>query len=56
MGHGSRRWEPEPLRFLAANAIVRVLNSANRHEDATGWTARRTKRLAPLLPPGCFAR
>lgn len=44
------------LRFLATNAIVRALSSANRHEDATGRAARRTKRFAPVLPPGRFAR
>lgn len=52
VGHRSRRWEPEPLRYLAANAIVRVLAGADRHEDRTGRTARRVRLLAPVLPPG----
>ena len=51
VGHRSRRWEPEPLRFVASRAIVRVLGSADRREDATGRTARRTRLLAPVLPP-----
>jgi glycine/D-amino acid oxidase-like deaminating enzyme len=51
VGHRSRRWEPEPLRFLASRAIVRVLESADRHEDATGRPARRTAVLAPVMPP-----
>jgi hypothetical protein len=36
VGHHSRRWEPEPLRFLASRAIVRVLESADVHEDSHG--------------------
>jgi glycine/D-amino acid oxidase-like deaminating enzyme len=51
VGHRSRRWEPEPLRFVASRAIVRVLGSADRREDATGRTALRTRLLGPVLPP-----
>ena len=51
VGHRSRRWEPEPLRFLASRAIVRVLETADIHEDITGRRARRTKMLAPVMPP-----
>jgi glycine/D-amino acid oxidase-like deaminating enzyme len=51
VGHRSRRWEPEPLRFVASRAIVRILGSADRAEDATGRRARRTRLLAPVLPP-----
>lgn len=51
VGHRSRRWEPEPLRFIASRAIVRVLGSADRLEDDTGRPARRTRLLAPVLPP-----
>jgi glycine/D-amino acid oxidase-like deaminating enzyme len=51
VGHRSRRWEPEPLRFLASRAIVRVLEGADRHEDATGRPSRRTRLLAPVMPP-----
>jgi glycine/D-amino acid oxidase-like deaminating enzyme len=50
--HRSRRWEPEPLRYLASKAIVGVLGSADRHEDATGRTARRARLVSPLMPPG----
>ncbi len=45
------RWEPEPLRFVASRAIVRVLGSADRREDATGRRSQRTRLLAPVLPP-----
>ncbi|MFB7336073.1 NAD(P)/FAD-dependent oxidoreductase [Streptomyces adustus] len=51
VGHRSRRWEPEPLRFLAANAIVRLLESADRKEDTKGTPACRTHVLRPVLPP-----
>ncbi len=52
VGHRSRRWEPEPLRYLAANAIVRLLSSADEFEDTTDRTAHRVRVLAPVLPPG----
>jgi len=51
VGHRSRRWEPEPLRFLASRAIVRTLGSADRHEDLRGRPARRVALLRPFLPP-----
>jgi glycine/D-amino acid oxidase-like deaminating enzyme len=51
VGHVSRRWEPEPLRFLASRAIVGVLGSADRYEDRVGNPARRTALVAPFLPP-----
>ncbi len=49
VGHRSRNWEPEPLRFLASKAIVSVLGSADRIEDARGRTARRTRLVAPFV-------
>jgi glycine/D-amino acid oxidase-like deaminating enzyme len=49
--HRSRRWEPEPLRFLASRAIVRVLGNADSSEDRTAKPARRVRLLAPFLPP-----
>jgi glycine/D-amino acid oxidase-like deaminating enzyme len=51
VGHRSRQWEPEPLRFLASRAIVATLGGADRHEDQTDTTARRVRLLAPVLPP-----
>jgi glycine/D-amino acid oxidase-like deaminating enzyme len=51
VGHRSRRWEPEPLRYLASKAIVRVLGSADRYEDRSNRPARRCRLLAPVLPP-----
>ena len=49
VGHRSRNWEPEPLRYLASKAIVRVLGSADRVEDARGRRARRTRLVSPFL-------
>lgn len=47
--HRARNWEPEPLRYLASKAIVGVLGSADRREDATGRRARRTRLVAPFV-------
>lgn len=40
MLHRPRRWEPEPLRWLASQSIVRLLESADRIEAAGGRTRR----------------
>ncbi len=50
VGHRSRRWEPEPLRFLASRSIIRLLGAADRHEDETGRVARRVRLVAPFMP------
>jgi glycine/D-amino acid oxidase-like deaminating enzyme len=49
VSHRSRRWEPEPLRFLASWLIVKTLESADRYEEATGKPARRMKLVEPFL-------
>ena len=49
VGHRARNWEPEPLRYLASKAIVTVLGSADRVEDARGGRARRTRLVSPFL-------
>jgi hypothetical protein len=51
VGHRSRRWEPEPLRYLASKAIISTLGGADRHEDRTGSRARRVLAIRPFLPP-----
>jgi glycine/D-amino acid oxidase-like deaminating enzyme len=51
VGHRSRRWEPEPLRYLASSAIVRTLGSADRAEDRSGRRALRTVFVKPFMPP-----
>lgn len=40
VGHRSRRWEPEPLRWLGINAVVRLPGGADRYEDRTGRPER----------------
>ncbi|WP_431923928.1 NAD(P)/FAD-dependent oxidoreductase [Micromonospora wenchangensis] len=49
VGHRSPRWEPEPLRWLAINAGLRVMSSADGVERRTGRPARRATALSPLL-------
>jgi glycine/D-amino acid oxidase-like deaminating enzyme len=51
VGHHTRNWEPEPLRFIASKAIHRVLASADAYEERTGKTAKRVRLVAPFLPP-----
>ncbi len=41
VGHRSPRWEPEPLRWLAVNAGLRVMSSADRREHRTARPSRR---------------
>ena len=45
----SRRWEPEPLRWLGVNLGLRVMGSADGVEERTGRPARRAEILAPLI-------
>ena len=50
VGHVSRRWEPEPLRYLGARTIAKVVASADRAEDRTGRPARRVRLVQRWLP------
>lgn len=50
VGHHSRKWEPEPLRWLGINAGLRLPGGADRHEQRTGRPERvRTWLLDRLL-------
>ncbi len=49
VGHRSRRWEPEPLRWLGINAGLRLVTSADRAEERTGRPARRAGLMDRLL-------
>ncbi|MEV6690215.1 FAD-dependent oxidoreductase [Micromonospora sp. NPDC051196] len=49
VNHRSPRWEPEPLRWLAVNAGLRVMVSADDAESRTGRTARRAQTFSRLL-------
>lgn len=41
VGHRSRKWEPEPFRWLGTNLGLRVITSADRVEARTGRPTRR---------------
>src|SRR4029453_10028912 len=43
VGHRSRRWEPEPLRWIGANLGLRLMSSADREEQHTGRPSRRAE-------------
>ena len=51
VGHRSPPWEPEPLRWLGANAALRAMTWADRAEVRRG----RPSRLAGLVD-GLLAR
>ena len=48
VGHRSRRWEPEPLRWLGVNAGRLLARSADATEARTGRPARRATLLNRL--------
>jgi glycine/D-amino acid oxidase-like deaminating enzyme len=48
VGHRSRRWEPEPLRWLGVNAGLRVAAAADAEEARTGRPARLGRALTAL--------
>jgi glycine/D-amino acid oxidase-like deaminating enzyme len=45
----SRRWEPEPFRYLGINAGVHLMTSADRYENRTGKPARRAALMNRIL-------
>jgi glycine/D-amino acid oxidase-like deaminating enzyme len=49
VGHRSRRWEPEPLRWLGVNAGLRAMTAADGEERLTGRPSVAARVLAPLL-------
>jgi glycine/D-amino acid oxidase-like deaminating enzyme len=49
VGHRSPRWEPEPLRWLGANAGLRLMASADAEETRTGRPSRTATALGRLL-------
>jgi glycine/D-amino acid oxidase-like deaminating enzyme len=48
VGHRSRAWEPEPLRWLSANLVLRMMASADRAELRTGRPSRRAALVERL--------
>ncbi len=49
VGHRSRRWEPEPLRWLGVNAGLRAMALADREETRTGKPSRVARVVSPLV-------
>lgn len=49
VGHQSRRWEPEPLRWLGINAGLQAMTSADSAEQRTGKNSRRAKWMGSLM-------
>ncbi len=47
--HRSRRWEPEPLRWLGVNAGLRAMTFADHEERLTGRESWVAQHMAPLL-------
>jgi glycine/D-amino acid oxidase-like deaminating enzyme len=49
VGHRSRRWEPEPLRWIGINAGLRAMALADTEERLTGRESRIARLMAPLV-------
>jgi glycine/D-amino acid oxidase-like deaminating enzyme len=49
VGHRSRRWEPEPLRWLGMNAGLRLMAGADEEETRTGEPSRRARAFERFL-------
>jgi glycine/D-amino acid oxidase-like deaminating enzyme len=49
VGHRSRPWEPEPLRWLGVNAGLRVMTGADEEERRTGRPSRRASMLGRFI-------
>jgi glycine/D-amino acid oxidase-like deaminating enzyme len=48
VGHRSRRWEPEPLRWVGATAVRRLATAADAAETRTGTPSRRATLISRL--------
>jgi len=49
VGHRSPLWEPEPLRWLAVNAAMKAMASADSYEERTGRPSRRATLVKKLI-------
>lgn len=49
VGHHSRRWEPEPFRWLGINAGLHAMTLADTEERLTGHNSQIARLMAPLL-------
>jgi len=49
VGHRSRSWEPEPLRWLGINVGLRAMSWADREEARTGRESRIARLVSPFI-------
>jgi glycine/D-amino acid oxidase-like deaminating enzyme len=49
VGHHSRRWEPEPLRWLGVNSGLRAMHWADQSEARTGRPSRAAAAVSSFL-------
>jgi glycine/D-amino acid oxidase-like deaminating enzyme len=49
VGHRSRKWEPEPLRWLGANAGLQAMSFADTEERLTKRQSLAARVMAPLM-------
>jgi glycine/D-amino acid oxidase-like deaminating enzyme len=49
VGHRSRRWEPEPLRWLGVNTGLRAMAFADTEERLTGRPSLVARAVSPLV-------
>jgi glycine/D-amino acid oxidase-like deaminating enzyme len=49
VGHRSRRWEPEPLRWLGVNAGLKAMTFADAEERLTGRESLVARAMSPLI-------
>jgi glycine/D-amino acid oxidase-like deaminating enzyme len=50
VGHACRKWEPEPLRAIAAKTISGILLSADEAEQKSGEPAKRVRLVKRFMP------
>jgi glycine/D-amino acid oxidase-like deaminating enzyme len=49
VGHRSRRWEPEPLRWIGVNTALQAMGTADRAEQRSGRPSRLAKAMSGLV-------
>jgi glycine/D-amino acid oxidase-like deaminating enzyme len=49
VGHESRKWEPEPIRWLAINGALRIMGLADRLEQRSGRESLLAKGMWKLM-------
>jgi hypothetical protein len=49
VGHRSRRWEPEPLRWLGVNAGLKAMGAADPEERLTGRPSAVARAFGRLI-------